>query len=92
MKNDPYCDGCPGAQMADTEHFFCSCFKVIDAWVWLKQKLDSMLGVSIPSEKLINLQFPSPSYDTELVWLICNYTTKAWNDIFVNGESHINSE
>ena len=92
MKNDPYCDGCPGAQMADTEHFFCSCFKVIEAWVWLKQKLDSVLGVSIPSEKLINLQFPSSSYDTELVWLICNYTTKVWNDIFVNGESHINSE
>ena len=92
IKSDPYCDVCPGSQIADTEHFFCSCSKVVDAWSWLHQKLISMIGVSISNENIIKLQFPSSDYDTELVWLICNYTTKVWTDIFASKELHIKKD
>ena len=32
LRNDPYCLSCDGAEVADLEHFFCSCHKVGRIW------------------------------------------------------------
>ena len=43
VRNDPYCLQCPGAEVADIEHFFCSCKRTGEAWSWMRLKI---LGLS----------------------------------------------
>ena len=36
LKQDPYCQYCEGAEVADLEHFFCSCVRIRQSWSWMR--------------------------------------------------------
>ena len=92
VRADLYCERCPGALTADIEHFFCSCEKVMDVWDWLKPMLVSLLGYDVSNEVLIRYKFPACENDKEIVWLIGNYTMKAWESIYVRGKGYLNGD
>ena len=92
VSNDQYCTWCPGSQIGNVEHFFCACLKVADAWSLIHKTLSSLIGATVPNAELINFLFPSSVNDNEVVWLLCNYLTKVWQDIYVGAEPQIKSE
>ena len=76
---DPFCPllECQG-KVQDTEHLFCSCYQVNQAWLWLRTKLLNLLpntvgAVGTSSEDFILLRFPKDTMDKEVVWLLGNY-------------------
>ena len=42
VRQDPYCSHCPGAEIADLEHVFCTCSRTSLCWSWVRLKI---LGV-----------------------------------------------
>ena len=92
VTKEQYCTECPGTQTVDADHFFCSCLKVKNVWGFTHKILNTLIGVSVSSLELINFQFPSSVHDNEVVWLLCSYLTKVWQEIYVSAESHIKYE
>ena len=39
VRNYPYCLHCPGAEIADIYHFFCSCKRTGEGWAWVRLKI-----------------------------------------------------
>ena len=44
LRQDPYCQHCVRAEIADLEHFFCSCEKTRQAWAWVRIKIMGLCG------------------------------------------------
>jgi hypothetical protein len=77
--HDPQCPvpECQGA-VQDREHIFCSCTRVVEAWLWIRRRLVQLLAntvgaTAISNEEFILLQYPKDTTETETVWLIGNY-------------------
>ena len=92
VRNDPYCETCPGAIICDAEHYFCACTRVKAAWLKLQQSIQNLIGACVPSERLITFRFPKSRFDKEVVWLLGTYMTEVWNLIFHRRKSHIKFE
>ena len=90
---DPYCNKCPGTLPSDCEHFFCSCARVIGSWAWVKSVLLDLLGVhDMSNEQILGYRFQKSHKDVEVVWLLGNYLSKVWDEIFHKGKNHLNFE
>ena len=68
---------CQGA-VQDREHIFCSCSRVLEAWLWTRSRLLQLLpgivgAVGTSNEEFILLQYPADTLDLECVWLLGNY-------------------
>ena len=85
VRNDPYCQTCVGAEIADIEHFFCSCEKVTQIWVWVKMKVVEFArcAQTVSDWDLLNLFLPDSEMDLEAVWLISSYVIFIWENIFM---------
>ena len=77
--NNPLCPvpECQGA-VQDREHIFCSCTRVVEAWLWLRSRLLQLLprtigAVGTSNKEFLLLQYPKDTQDKECVWLIGNY-------------------
>ena len=92
MVNDPYCTVCLGAVVSDVEHVFSGCVKVHGCWTLIQNEILSLIGVHTPVVDILNFFFPSSVYDNEVVWLICSYVTKVWQEIYVRGRTNMKSE
>ena len=44
LRNDPYCQTCEAAEVADLEHFFCSCSLVTRIWSWVRSRVVDYAG------------------------------------------------
>ena len=76
---DSFCPvpDCQGA-VQDREHLFCSCSRVVEAWIWVRSRLLQLLphcvgAVGITNLELILLQYPKDTMEKECVWLLGNY-------------------
>ena len=60
VRNDPYCQSCVGAEIADVEHFFCLCEKVRRVWVWVRNEVMKHVGQQQDASdwELLNLFLP----------------------------------
>ena len=69
LRNDPYCQTCIGAEVADVEHFFCVCEKVRRVWEWVKNEVMKHMGQQqdVTDWELLNTFLPSSAYDQENV-------------------------
>ena len=87
LRNDPYCQSCIGAEIADAEHFFCSCEKVRRVWGWVKNEVMKHMGQQqdVTDWEVLNLFFPVSAFDQENVWLISSYVLFVWENIYVKG-------
>ena len=85
LQNDPYCQFCISAEIADVEHYFCSCSRVAEIWLWLRTKIVGMDNrLSIEDDwSLLNLCFPKTVYEKEFLWLISIYTQFVWDQTYV---------
>jgi len=87
--NDPYCRVCSYSQVADIEHYFCSCVRINNVWRSIKQKIVQLAGHNITNFALINLTFPKCSREKEMVWLLGHYVAIVWEEIHVKGGDHL---
>lgn len=83
LRNNPFCDVCPGDQVCNFEHFFCSCSQVVNVWAWVRGKVLSLIGGDVTDQDLIKFQFPTTTKENEIIWLLANYFEKAWSLISV---------
>ena len=67
------------------EHFFCLCQKTERVWSWVKAQIVKYIGqqLNMSDWELINLFFPSSSFDQEVVWLISTYVLFVWENAFM---------
>ena len=95
LANDPYCEFCPGGEVCDVEHFFCSCSRVSQVWGWLRCRLVALLGrrsALASNWELINLLLPSSSREKEAIWLVGTYIARTWEETFVRGRAWLRAE
>ena len=85
MRNDPYCLSCDGAELADLEHFFCTCDKVGRIWPWVRLKVleFSRCSQNISNWNILNLFLPDSEVDVEVTWLISSYVRYIWENVYV---------
>ena len=85
LRNDPYCQTCEAAEVADLEHFFCNCSRVARTWSWLRSKVLEFAGCSHNTLNwdILNLFVPGSEFDKEVVWLVSSYVLFVWDNIFV---------
>ena len=85
VRLDPYCLHCPGAEVADVEHFFCSCVRTRQCWSWTRLKIlglcEQRLGCS--NWELLNFVLPKTKYEPGIVWLISSYVGYVWEQCYV---------
>ena len=82
---DSFCAYCPGAQVSDVVHFFCTCVRTRRCWLWIKRLVGSLCDRSAQSSdwNMLNLAFPKSSYEKEISWLIVSYVNFAWTEFSV---------
>ena len=87
VKNDPYCQTCVGAVIADSEHFFTKCEGIVGSWTLVKNEILRYgdLRSNVDDWKIINLMFPKSRFDRELIWLVSSYVQYVWNSVYVRG-------
>ena len=80
VKQDPYCLLCPGAMIADIEHFFCGCERTRQCWSWIRLKILGFCDQGLQSSdwELLNLFLPRSQFEQEIVWLVTNYVRFVW--------------
>ena len=85
LRQGPYCQYCIGAEVADVEHFFCSCVRSRQAWSWMRLKILDMCdhGLMCSNWELINLILPASHFEQEIVWLIGNFVGYIWKNVFI---------
>ena len=91
MSNDPYCDYCPGAEICDSYHFFCTCGRVSDVWDYVYQLCLQLLGRNCSSSELIRFYLPKSKGEKEVTWLLSIYVEKVWNDLVRKGDPKLKS-
>ena len=87
VKNDPYCQICVGAEVADLEHFFAKCEGVCGAWSLLKGEILRVgrFGSGVDDWRILNLMFPKSRFETELTWLVSSYVQYVWDSVHARG-------
>ena len=87
VRNDPYCQICVGAEIADTEHFFTKCEGIVGSWTLVKNEIlrYGNLGSNIDYWKILNLMFPKSRLDNELIKLVSSYALYVWDSVYVRG-------
>ena len=85
QKHDPYCTKCPGAEINDIVHFFCTCETVCNTWAWLKRQVEQFgqMGGRVDDWEIVNLCFEMSSRDAEIVWLVSSYVIYVWEMVHV---------
>ena len=69
VKYDPYCSHCPGLEIADIPHLFCSCIRTTDVWLWLRSRIINMFNMNqITDWELLNFVLPVISKENVVVW------------------------
>ena len=59
VRDSPFCAQCPGFEVADIFHYFCTCLKTRHIWAWLKSKIEGLTNISqCPDMDLLKLVFP----------------------------------
>ena len=88
IKLDPYCPHCPGAVIADLGHFFCSCERTRQTWHWTRHKILGLCqqALTLNNWELLHLLVPDTPYEQEIIWLIGNYISYAWNTSYVRNK------
>ena len=87
LKNDPYCQRCPGAEIADMEHYFSKCEGIVGAWTAVKAEIlrYGKFKTIVDDWKILNLMFPKSKLDKELIWLVSSYVWYVWDSVYVRG-------
>ena len=77
LKNDPYCQGCVGAEICDVEHYFSKCEGIVGAWTVVKNEIlkYGKFKTIVDDWKILNLMFPKSKLDKELIQ--CHFYAKA---------------
>ena len=85
LRQDPFCQYCAGAEIADLEHFFFSCVKTRQAWSRVRLKILDMCDQGLVSSnwELINLFLPRTQYEQEIVWLVGNFVGYVWDNVYI---------
>ena len=85
LKNDPYCVKCPGAEINDIVHFFCSCEAVCDTWSWVKRQVMQLgqLGAGVNDWEIVNFLYENSCHDAEIVWIVSSYVLYVWETVHV---------
>ena len=93
VRQDPYCLHCPGAEIADVEHFFCSCRMTSQCWSWVRLKILGLCdqGLTSSNWELLNLFLPKSQFEKEIVWLMGTYVEYVWSKVFT-GDSELKIE
>ena len=87
VKNDPYCSHCPGLEIADIPHLFCSCIRTTDVWLWLRSRILKMFNMNqITDWELLNLVLPAIRKENVVVWVIGVYVNYAWQALMINDD------
>ena len=87
VRNDPYCLSCHGLEVADISHFFGTCDRTVDVWMWLRSRLLTGSGSQQVSDwDLLNLALPTSSKEKEVVWVIGVYVNYAWQTLVTRDE------
>ena len=75
LKNDPYCQRCVGAEIADIEHYFSQCDGIVGTWTLVKKEIlrYGKFHNNVDDWRILNLLFPKSRLDKELTWLISSY-------------------
>ena len=75
MRQDPYCQCCPGAEIADVEHVFCTCVRTRECWSWIRVKILGLCDQGLLSSnwELLNFLLPRTQFEQEVLWLISNF-------------------
>ena len=92
---DPYCEVCPSAEICDVGHFFCSCYRVSQAWQGVRAMLERVLGVNCDNcsdLQLVSLHFPASMGGTKGVWLMGTFVSWVWEEIFIRGAPVLKKE
>ena len=84
VRNDPYCLHCPGAELADLEHFFCSCVRTRQCWSWTRLKILGLCeqGLMCSNWELLNFLLPKTGFEQGVVWLISSYVGYVWEQCY----------
>ena len=87
LKNDPYCQGCVGAEICDVEHYFSKCEGIVGAWTAVKAEIlrYGKFKTIVDDWKILNLMFPKSKLDKELIWLVSSYVWYVWDSVYVRG-------
>ena len=93
VKLDPYCSHCPGAEIADIVHFFCTCRRTSQCWSWVRLKILGVChqGLQSSNWELLNLVLPPNQCEEGIIWLISNFVSYVWKN-FAVGESVVKVE
>ena len=85
LRKDPYCQYCEVAEIADLEHFFCTCERTRLAWSWLRLKISDLCVQDFLSSnwELLNLVLPRSEYEQEIILLVSNFVSYVWENIFI---------
>ena len=89
---DPYCSICPGTQLCDIDHFFCSCLRVKEAWLLIKNSIHNLIGSAPPDYQLVRFSFPKCNFENEVIWLMGSYVRELWKELYFNEEAIIKTE
>ena len=94
---DPYCLEClniVGAVAVTSEHFFCTCLRVVDVWTEIKQVLNGLLpSVATTTDlDLITLKFERSQVENEMTWIIGNYLAETWKSLHIRGQARLRRE
>ena len=87
LRNDPYCQSCVGAEIADIEHFFSLCDGTVGTWTLVKKEIlkYGKFHNNVEDWRILNLLLPKSRLDKELVWLISSYVLYVWDSIYTRG-------
>ena len=74
-----------GTNIADLEHYFCSCEKTRPVWAWVRLKILGLCdqGLVCSNWNLLNLFLPRTHFEQEIVWLVSNFVEYVWVCIFI---------
>ena len=94
---DPYCLEClniVGAVAVTSEHYFCTCLRVVDVWTEIKQVLNGLLpSVATTTDlDLITLKFERSQVENEMTWIIGNYLAETWKSLHIRGQARLRRE
>ena len=87
LKNDPYCQRCVGAEIADMEHYFSQCDGIVGTWSLVKKEIlrYGKFDNNVDDWRILNLLFPKSRLDKELIWLISSYVLYVWDSVYTRG-------
>ena len=89
LKNDPYCQICVGAEIADGDHYFSKCEGIIETWTVVRDEVlrYGKFKNNVEDWKILNLMFPKSKLDSELILLVSSYVWYVWDRVYVRGAS-----